>query len=52
LFNRSFRFGKDVFVCREGPIVEAFPNAFLGVLMPEGELALAPELKRGRRLAL
>jgi hypothetical protein len=34
---------------REGPIVEAFPNAFLGVLMPERELALAPKLKRGRR---
>jgi hypothetical protein len=29
--------------------VEAFPNAFLGVLMPERELALAPRLKRGRR---
>src|SRR5580704_9013056 len=25
-------------VCRVGPIVEAFPNAFLGVLMPESEL--------------
>jgi hypothetical protein len=24
-------------VHREGPIVEAFPNAFLGVLMPEGK---------------
>ena len=34
---------------REGRIVEAFPNAFLGVLMPEGELALAPKFKRGRR---
>jgi hypothetical protein len=29
--------------------VEAFPNAFLGVLMPEEELALAPKFKRGRR---
>jgi hypothetical protein len=29
--------------------VEAFPNAFLGVLMPEVELALAPKLMRGRR---
>jgi hypothetical protein len=36
-------------VCREGPVVEAFPNAFLGVLMPEGELLSAPKLKRGRR---
>jgi hypothetical protein len=29
--------------------VEAFPNAFLGVLMPEIELAAAPRFKRGRR---
>jgi hypothetical protein len=36
-------------VCREGPIVEAFPNAFLGVLMPEVELAGAPRFKRGHR---
>ena len=36
-------------VRREGPIVEAFPNAFLGVLMPEVELLVAPKLKRGRR---
>jgi hypothetical protein len=36
-------------VGREGPIVEAFPNAFLGVLVPEGELALAPKFRRGRR---
>jgi hypothetical protein len=36
-------------VRREGPIVEAFPNAFLGVLMPEVELLSAPRLKRGRR---
>ena len=32
-----------------GPVVEAFPNAFLGVLTPEVELLLAPKLKRGRR---
>src|ERR1700730_17466075 len=25
-------------VSREGPVVEAFPNAFLGVLMPEAEM--------------
>jgi hypothetical protein len=31
------------------PIVKAFPNAFLGVLMPEVELLGAPKLKRGRR---
>jgi hypothetical protein len=36
-------------VCREGPIVEAFPNAFLGVLMPEFELLAAPKFERGRR---
>jgi hypothetical protein len=36
-------------VCHEGPIVEAFPNAFLGVLMPEVELLAAPRFKRGRR---
>jgi hypothetical protein len=30
--------------------VEAFPNAFLGVLMPEEELELAPKFNRGRRL--
>jgi hypothetical protein len=36
-------------VRREGPIVEAFPNAILGVLMPEVELLAAPKFKRGRR---
>jgi len=36
-------------VRREGPIVEAFPNSFLGVLMPEVEILSAPKLKRGRR---
>ena len=36
-------------VSRGGPIVEAFPNGFLGVLMPEEELVSAPKLKRGRR---
>jgi hypothetical protein len=30
-------------------MVEAFPNAFLGVLIPEEELALAPKFKRGHR---
>ena len=32
-----------------GPIVEAFPNAFLAVLISEVELPSAPKLKRGRR---
>jgi len=36
-------------VCRGGSIVEAFPNAFLGVLVPEVELLSTPKLKRGRR---
>jgi hypothetical protein len=36
-------------VRRDGPVVEAFPNAFLGVLMPEVELVAAPRLKRRRR---
>ena len=39
----------DVPVSRNGAIVEAFPNGFLGVLMPEEELLSAPRLKRGRR---
>ncbi len=26
---------RDGLIRREGPIVEAFPNAFLGVLLPE-----------------
>jgi hypothetical protein len=39
----------DDTLCREGPIVEAFPNAFLGVLTPEVELLAAPKFKRGRR---
>jgi hypothetical protein len=41
--------GNSGTVCREGPIVEAFPNAFLGVLMPGVELLAAPRFKRGRR---
>jgi hypothetical protein len=41
--------GSSSTVSRKGPIVEAFPNAFLGVLMPEVELLAAPRFKRGRR---
>lgn len=33
----------------EGPIVEAFPNAFLGVMMPEVKMLTASQFKRGRR---
>jgi Protein of unknown function (DUF429) len=36
-------------VSREGTIVEAFPNAFLAVIMTEDELKKAPRLKRGGR---
>jgi hypothetical protein len=36
-------------VYRGGLMVEAFPNAFLGVLTPEDELLSAPKLRRGRR---
>ena len=36
-------------VTQNGPIIEAFPNAFLGVLTPEPTLRLAPIFKRGRR---
>ena len=36
-------------VSRNGPVVEAFPNAFLGVLTPESEFRSAPKFKRGRR---
>jgi hypothetical protein len=41
--------GNSGIVCREGPIVEAFPNVILGALTPAVELMAAPELKRGRR---
>lgn len=40
---------EDVPISRSGSIVEAFPNGFLGVLMPEGELLSAPRMKRGQR---
>jgi hypothetical protein len=50
-FSRILRPGLE---CHEhvdysGPIVEAFPNAFLAVLIPEPKLLSAPRLKRGRR---
>jgi len=41
--------GEEVAVSRTGPVVEAFPNGFLGVLMPEEELLSSPKLRRGRR---
>jgi hypothetical protein len=34
--------------CR-GPIVEAFPNLFLGVLLPEEVFQSAPKFRRGKR---
>jgi len=45
----SSSFEKEVSVSRGGPIVEAFPNGFLGILMPDEELLRAPKLRRGRR---
>jgi hypothetical protein len=36
-------------VSRHGPVVEAFPNAFLGVLTPEADFLSAPRFGRGRR---
>lgn len=33
----------------DGQIIEAFPNAFLGVLLPESEFRSSPKLRRGRR---
>lgn len=47
-FGRSFAYSAP----KKGvprPIVEAFPNAFLGVLTPEEELLSAPKLRRGGR---
>ena len=42
-------FESRAYVDYKGPIVEAFPNAFLAVLTPEAELLSASKLKRGRR---
>ena len=42
-------FENRTYVDYRGPIVEAFPNAFLAVLTGEAELLSAPKLKRGRR---
>jgi len=36
-------------LCTNFSLEPLFPNAFLGVLMPEVELLSAPKLKRGRR---
>ncbi len=36
-------------VSRLGPMVVAFPNAFLGVLMLEEKIVLAPKFRRARR---
>jgi predicted nuclease with RNAse H fold len=40
---------REAFISRGGPIVEAFPNAFLAVLLPEEEFRSAPKLRRGQR---
>ena len=49
LLGSSASENEAVPVSRSGAIVEAFPNGFLGVLMPEEELLSAPRFKRGRR---
>jgi hypothetical protein len=41
--------GTDGSVCHKGPTLEAFPNAFLGVLVPGVKLLTAPRFKRGHR---
>lgn len=40
---------RGTFVSCHAPIVEAFPNAFLAVLLPEEDFQRAPKLKRGKR---
>jgi len=40
---------RPVSVHRDGPIVEAFPNAFLGVLTSNEDFLSAPRFKRGKR---
>jgi len=40
--------GEALVGCR-GPVFEAFPNAFLAVLLPEEEFRSTPTLKRGQR---
>ena len=45
----STRSTHEGFVRCRGPIVEAFPNAFLGVLLPEEEFRSMPKLKRGKK---
>lgn len=39
----------DNVVSRSGPVVEAFPNAFLGVLTSESDFLSAPKFRRGQR---
>ncbi|MGB8628891.1 MAG: hypothetical protein WCD69_05805 [Xanthobacteraceae bacterium] len=34
---------------RKGPIIEAFPNAFLGVCLADDVFALMPSLQRGKK---
>jgi len=49
LLGGSFPSAAETFVRREGPIVEAFPNAFLGVLLSEEDFQFAPKPSRGKR---
>jgi len=48
-FSRTLAGKRPKRLTRDGSIVEAFPNAFLAVLMPEETLTRAPRLARGRR---
>ena len=49
LLADSTRSTHKAFVSCCGPIVEAFPNAFLAVLLPEEEFQSATKLRRGQR---
>jgi hypothetical protein len=48
-FSRTLASKRAKHLSRDGPIVEAFPNAFLAVLIPDETLTHAPRLARGRR---
>jgi hypothetical protein len=41
--------GSNALVSRGGCVVEAFPNAFLALLLPEQEIIVMPKLRRGQR---
>jgi Protein of unknown function (DUF429) len=49
ILSESTKFARTAFASCDGAIVEAFPNAFLAVLLPEEDFKSAPKLKRGQR---